>query len=428
VNAILLFEFPRLHDGVALESPDPADQALEIPPVSDFPLFDYKMKQVKRSGKVIAGKLLWSPETEEEIRNAFKIANGWRDSHAYPMLSIRHQLIYFIGYNQLQGLTAARVKRMQAIRRKLRRPDFSIGLDQMQDLGGCRAIMSSMADVETLVDCLRNRSRHELKNEDDYITNPKPDGYRSHHLIYKYRGKDGSEVYDGRRIEIQIRTRLQHAWATAVEGVGLFRGEDLNGHNGNKEWLRFFELISSEFAAVEGSPEVAGAPPRRERLTEIIALEKTLDAANNLDNMSNVVRWTELAIEAKTPPMYYLIKYDNNTKQVSVYPYFARDVALASYDNAEFADNANDTENENIVLVEADKIENLRNAYPNYFGDVQLFKTQLHRITKRLPSKEFMVKPQDRAPQEPRQTPDTSWFRRSRFGKPKLVFRKKRRS
>ena len=40
--------------------------------------------------------------------------------------------------------------------------------------------------------------------------------------MYRYAAKDrDAELYNGRRIEIQVRTRLQHAWATAVEGVGL---------------------------------------------------------------------------------------------------------------------------------------------------------------------------------------------------------------
>jgi ppGpp synthetase/RelA/SpoT-type nucleotidyltranferase len=409
-----------------LSATPPADWELEILAVSECRSFDFTMKQIKRAGKVIAGRLLWSPETEQEIREAFRVANNWRDTHAYPLLSVRHQLIYYMGFESIDGLTAARLKRMQAIRRKLRRPDMSIGLDQLQDLGGCRAILSSIGDVQKLVACLKSRSKHDLWNEDDYIAIPKSDGYRSYHLMYKFRAREGGEIYNGRRIEIQIRTRLQHAWATAVEGIGLFRGEDLKGNQGNREWLRLFELVSSEFAFAENCAEVATAPPRRERVQEIIALERSLRADKTLENISNAVRWTESAIQVNGAPSYYLIKYDNKTKQVNVAPYFRQDLALASYDKAEFADNAYDTEKENIVLVEADKIDSLRDAYPNYFGDMQLFRMQLRRVTTRLPIREYTVKPQEQVPAVPKQVPDTSWFRRPRFRKPRLKFPKSR--
>jgi hypothetical protein len=127
-------------------------------PVSDYPIFDYSMKDVKRAGDVISGALQWTDETEPQIRRAFQIANNWRDAHAYPMRSIRHQLIFYMRHLELNGIPAARLKRMQAIRKKLRRPDFSMNLSQVQDLGGCRAILSSMDAVRALVEVLRERS------------------------------------------------------------------------------------------------------------------------------------------------------------------------------------------------------------------------------------------------------------------------------
>jgi Region found in RelA / SpoT proteins len=87
-----------------------------------------------------------------------------------------------------------------------------------------------------------------LREEDDYIARPKPDGYRSHHLMFNFRDRRNAGIHDGRRIEVQLRTRLQHSWATAVEAVGLFRGEDLKGNQGNPKWLRLFTLMSAEFA------------------------------------------------------------------------------------------------------------------------------------------------------------------------------------
>jgi hypothetical protein len=87
---------------------------------------------------------------------------------------------------------------------------------------------------------------------------------------------------------------------------------------------------------------------------------------------------------------------------------------MASYGSAEFLENKTGADAETVVLVEADKIENMKRAYPNYFGDVQLFRVQLRNITKGHGVKEYVLKPQERAPSKPRQgeNPDITWLRR----------------
>ena len=80
-----------------------ADLDAVLGPVSDFPIFDYSMKDVKRAGKVISGALPWTDKTEPQIRRAFQVVNNWRDAHAYPMRSIRHHLIYYMGSLELKN-------------------------------------------------------------------------------------------------------------------------------------------------------------------------------------------------------------------------------------------------------------------------------------------------------------------------------------
>ncbi len=335
------------------------------------------------------------------------------------MRSIRHQLISFMRHSELNGITAARLKRMQAIRKKLRRPDFPMYLNQVQDLGGCRAILSSMDEVRALVEILRHRSRHELRSEDDYIASPKPDGYRSHHLITGFLGSGKTVIHNGRRIEIQIRTRLQHSWATAVEAIGLFRGENLKANQGSPEWLRFFKLMSAEFAEAEGCSVDPDMRSHSARVPEIKKLDKTLEASATLDNLSHAVRWTERSVLPREKPTHFMIRYDNLARTVDIQPYFAPISAVNSYDMAEDIYNKSGEYAENIVLVEVDKIENLRDAYPNYFGDVQRFKSQLKRITQGKRVEEYTALPQQFAPVPPRQLPDGRWHWPRPFPKPK---------
>ena len=381
---------------------DDAEPDFSIGDVSNYPSFDYSMKDVRRAGKIVASKVTLCAET----RDAFTIVNNYRDSHLFPMRSVRGTLSWHMGRNQLGGVTGARLKRMQAIRRKMDR--IGLGLNQFQDLAGCRAVLPSIEDVKSLVAILRH-CRHELRDEDDYIANPKKDGYRSHHLMFNYVGKGPSVVHNGRRVEVQVRTRMQHSWATTVEAIGLFRGEDLKAGQGSPDWLRLFKLVSAEFAQAERCPEPPDMPSSHQRVQQIRDLDLKLKASETLDNLSYAVKFTDASIAPSEKSQYWLIQFDNTKREVLISPYSAPRHAALSYDNAEYLDANNE---KNIVLVETDKLEHMKAAYPNYFGDVQLFRMQLGRITKGRGATEYTVKPQEGVMPRPKEAPNLVWLKR----------------
>lgn len=57
----------------------------------------------------------------------------------------------------------------------------------------------------------------EIVEEYDYLEVPRPSGYRAYHLIVHH----GEQ---GRLVEVQLRSQLQHAWAVAVVSLGRIRG------------------------------------------------------------------------------------------------------------------------------------------------------------------------------------------------------------
>jgi hypothetical protein len=69
-----------------------------------------------------------------------------------------------------------------------------------------------------------------------------------------------ASTYNGLRIEMQLRSRLQHAWATAVETVGTFLRQALKSSQGEGAWLKFFALMGSALARREHTPLVPGTP------------------------------------------------------------------------------------------------------------------------------------------------------------------------
>src|SRR5688500_7322003 len=91
------------------------------------------------------------------------------------------------------------------------------------------------------------------QKENDYIITPKKSGYRSLHLVYRYDSTQ-KKAWADMRLALQIRSRLQHAWAAAVETASFFSGEDLKGGSGNPRWLRVFELMGHWMAHEEHCP------------------------------------------------------------------------------------------------------------------------------------------------------------------------------
>jgi ppGpp synthetase/RelA/SpoT-type nucleotidyltranferase len=339
----------------------------------------HSKSQIIKAGKVLRSRLLLNPpegtecvDAPMDVFEAFRIAHNWRDAHMLPLLRVRQELARKINAVEHGAITAARLKRMQAIRRKLQRP---ITLYQMQDIAGCRAIVRSMKEVDRLVTIYRDGgSTHTIQSEDDYVSSPKRDGYRSHHFILKFRGDGRSEVYNRQTVEIQIRTRLQHAWATAVEAVGLVRGENIKGGDGDEDWRRFFELMSSEIAYDEDRELAPTALVSREEIRkEIRDLTKKIKAVASLEKFRTAIKYTEEHDSGYS--QYFLLQFDSASGTVSVRPFSSYQISAEQYVIEEAKHGSRNT-----VLVQANKVSDLRKAFPNYFLDVQLFTDKLRAV------------------------------------------------
>lgn len=377
--------------------------------MADFPRLEYNMHDVKRAGEALKGEIAWDDGRRDQLLQIFQIANSWIDSHAYPMSRIKYEAVGKVRKCGLSGLTFARLKRMRSVRRKL--ATISSKLDQIQDLGGCRVILPSINDANTLIECFRDSSKHKLHNQRPYIDQPKQGGYRSHHMIYKFQGNGDDAVFNDRRIEIQIRTRLQHTWATAVEAVGTFRRENMKGGEGDADWLRLFELMSAEFALIERCPVSVSVPNHETRVNEIRWLNDKLEAVQTLESMRHAVRYTNAYVQASTKPEFYRIEFDRTARQVTVKPHFAPKDGLVEQHRVEQSAELSGNRDINTVFVAADTIEDLKEGYPNYFGDVQLFNKNLRDIVEGKDVSEYTMPSQIAVPAPPNEEPDLSWFR-----------------
>jgi hypothetical protein len=193
--------------------------------------------------------------------------------------------------------------------------------------------------------------------------------------------------------------------------------ENMKAGEGSPEWLRLFALMSAEFAVAEKCPEPPGLPERSARVREIRDLEKQLEAVSTLEHITHVVKYTE-HLDPRSTPEYYQIIYDRKKRIVNVEPYFNAIAGARAYEKTE-VDAEQSQSGITTVLVEADGIEILKAAYPNYFGDVQKFCMQLKSITQGDQAVEYAMLPRVAPPKKkPYEKPDYSWIGRSPFHKP----------
>ena len=110
----------------------------------------------------------------------------------------------------------SRIKTADSIIEKLYRKQLPVstqGIEKLQDIGGLRVICRYINDIYDIAKMLLMHEDITLIRQSDYIKNPKPNGYRSLHLIVNvpvYQ-KDGMVLIP---IEIQIRTIAMDMWAS----------------------------------------------------------------------------------------------------------------------------------------------------------------------------------------------------------------------
>lgn len=368
--------------------------------MTDLPNFarpKHSRSAVDRAGAVL---VRGSEAGGEDLKAARQVMGDWRSAHSYPMRAIhdlvKHRTISICGsefaplfddaqpdgtaaeirnFKVARWLTAQRLKRMWSVENKLV-GNRKMRLSQMQDIGGCRVILESLEAVEHLYESLRLSSlfSHELVGVKDYIEQPKSSGYRGKHLVFKFRTDDRhDDRWNGCRIEVQIRTRFQHAWATAVEHIEAIEGIGLKvGRGEGRDWRRFFQVTGEAIGILEENdlnfenyPERLVSP---EMFDEIEELSDKLEVKETLSGLA-----VEARAERSPGDHLCLLTLDTERNEVRAvwYPEEREDEAHASYLLRELdADNESGVQ---VCLVKAQSLEELKTTYGSFFGGLNSF-------------------------------------------------------
>ena len=344
--------------------------------------------KINWAGKQILKPAPINPSKQEEFDyfrqdlDAWILVNEWRSAHAYPLNTIQVNLRRSCMKFDPKALVAQRIKRYRSIVHKLQRfPNMR--LTQMQDLGGCRAILDNADAVEGLAYHYRfdSRAKHVITSIDDYMNKPKESGYRGIHLIFKYFSENKkTEIYNGMKIEMQLRSKSQHSWATAVETVGTFSGQALKSSMGSEEWQRFFALMSSTIARREARALVPGTPTDRSELVmEIAKLEKRLGVVNRLIEYSRALKTIE---NFDASHSYFILSLDAASSRLNIIGYKNQELGRAEEDYGNFEKQARENPMNDAVLVSVESIKSLKKAYPNYFADTTDFLRLVRLVVK----------------------------------------------
>lgn len=270
-------------------------------------------------------------------------------------------------------------------------------LTQMQDVGGCRAVVETIDQVYALRDQYRrSKSLHEFVTEDDYIAKPKISGYRSLHLIYRFRS-NGHPQYNKLMFEVQLRTRTQHAWATAVETVGAVIGQALKASEGERKWLAYFQHAALALEYTESPPPAPNSEMTRGALARALSeMGKELDVQKKLSAYRAALRATES--KSTKSAAYFLLVLLPDQQQLQIKS-FSRDQAEEAYREYERYERLlplnppgkqlslftelSDYSGAQAVLVGADSLRSIRESYPNYYLDTEVFLDKIDKFMRR---------------------------------------------
>ncbi len=118
--------------------------------------------------------------------------------------------------NPISSITT-RLKSAESTIRKLMNKNLPVSIESIKnnicDVAGIRVICSYIDDIYKIADALLMQDDIELVQRKDYIKNPKPNGYRSLHLIVRV-PVFFAERKEKVNVEVQIRTIAMDFWAS----------------------------------------------------------------------------------------------------------------------------------------------------------------------------------------------------------------------
>lgn len=322
--------------------------------------------QIRLLGKRIVaahqarGILLWGIDLDGEDYQRFQ---NWRASHGAVLNTAQAWLRRL---SQAEApIVGQRLKRLDTIVDKLV-TGRSRDLSTMNDIAGVRAIFRSeekLLEFRGLMDC--SRAKHSLTHDLDkfnYIEEPKNTGYRGIHLVYsRFSPSFSGQPWNGLKFEVQLRTAVQHAWATAIEVYDSTRRERFKFEESADPAYFQFQIVSEIFSRIY---EERNSCLRQHTDIQLV------DMFEELEVRTRMLASIKGLVVAKNAGVLKSNTILQKTKDGSlkIYRYETFPKAIAALPRIEGL-----AETENAVLVGATTPNHIRDAFRNYFDDTTDF-------------------------------------------------------
>ena len=354
-------------------------------------IMKFSKKDVVRAGIALTNDNLINDE--ESFQKTMDVLTYWRDSHVFPLNNAHQLLNKFVLKVDENAFIAKRLKRFDSIKKKLQRFE-QMQLKNMQDIGGIRVVVTTLEQVNSIFNTLAQEvyfhNNGQFIKFDNYIEKPKDDGYRSLHMV----GKFNTDDHDERKIEFQIRTKLQHSWATSLEIVDIFTGQNLKGNAGFANYQTFFKNISDQFQIMENlkgfknndkgtflKEYLRDAITNRKNINQCLEITEFLDRKignNSIEQQLKYYCETAKKINhdlssGKFANGFVLIQLDTDTQKID-YDFFPKENhSEASLKYSYYEKEFSKQKHLIVTLLSTDAMGGLKQAYPNYFADSEFF-------------------------------------------------------
>lgn len=287
-----------------------------------------------------------SVEVSQEDLNMLQ---EYRQTFQEPISNVFNFVLSVARKVDKQCIVTYRIKRIDTIVEKLRRfhdnPNGKMNLSRMWDIAGCRCILNSTDEEKLYVLLKKIRKEHgrDCKIK-DYVAEQKASGYRSIHIYVK-------DHQTQKPIEIQIRNKAQHNWATLVEIVDLLYGTKNKERGAESQLGRFLYLYSK------------AEDLTKEEFSEMLKIERKVKV---FERMSNVLTRNYLNIrrqwlKQKTKGSYFVITANKKGSDIVSFPTF-KEAETAYYEKYQ----ANSDSNIVLTHLRMPDFSQISMAYSNY--------------------------------------------------------------
>lgn len=187
--------------------------------------------------------------------NFLKFANQFRQmimlyENAIRLVKVRLEILESEnkahGNHTIIRSIISRIKEPMSINRKLQKLNAPISIpsiiENLNDVAGIRVVCGYISDIYAVRDELLKDGFLKLIQEKDYIKNPKPNGYRSLHLILAV-NVPLNENLQSIKCEVQLRTTAMDSWA-ALEHQMRYKKEVIEDEEINRKLLHCADLLA----------------------------------------------------------------------------------------------------------------------------------------------------------------------------------------